>query len=240
MDYEFYVGINVLPEAGTTVSVIEKAAGKGEDPHYHTRHIQKIQNGAGPADVARRIREIISNEPFAGRSIVVVNETEKQGRELARELAAGGLTPVGVHVSESDGATQLQHSLTREETGDIPRESTGGFIVGRSTLVGTLVDLHQSGQFRIEQPDGAAGDALMAGIGHHADTLDGERAGNRRFEPLHNDEEDAFVLSAALAAWFGEQRNFDVSEGLGGEPPPTGEVRKELRPDTGKRRTAKS
>ncbi|PSQ93796.1 MAG: hypothetical protein BRD52_00005, partial [Bacteroidetes bacterium SW_4_67_19] len=61
-----------------------------------------------------------------------------------------------------------------------------------------------------------------------AEQVPGEPSAQAQREEAH----DAFVTSAALACWLGEERSFDPTEHLGGAAPTTGEAKRINRPDT--------
>jgi hypothetical protein len=233
MDYEFYLGIDTDPKAGELrLSVVEKSSPGGtKESFYHTRHLQTIRDTGEVREAAERVRSLLADRPFASRTMVVVNETEKRGRMLARELADQGLTPVGVHLTSSDDQTQLANSLSRQAVEGAPREGTGGFIVSERRIVENLLDLHHGGYFKIEQPDGIDSSGLLDQLQAAAQAAD--ETGSPVAPSSNGDGASTeYLLAAGLATWFGEQRSFDATEGLGGETPTTGPAKREHRPDT--------
>ena len=71
-------------------------------------------------------------------------------------------------------------------------------------------------------------EATTADEAEPAEQATGETGTQAAREEAH----DAFVMSAALACWLGEERSFDPTEHLGGEAPTTGEAKRMHRPDT--------
>jgi hypothetical protein len=80
------------------------------------------------------------------------------------------------------------------------------------------------------EADAAPGgqDAVTAGEDDPAEEEPGELSAQATRPEAH----DAFVTSAALACWLGEERSFDPTEHLGGAAPPTGKAKRINRPDT--------
>lgn len=78
------------------------------------------------------------------------------------------------------------------------------------------------------QPAPGGQDAATAGEDAPEERAPGELSGQATREEAH----DAFVTSAALACWLGEERSFDPTEHLGGAAPTTGEAKRINRPDT--------
>lgn len=78
------------------------------------------------------------------------------------------------------------------------------------------------------QPAPGGQDAVTAG----EDAPEEQASGNMSAQATREEAHDAFVTSAALACWLGEERSFDPTEHLGGAAPTTGEAKRINRPDT--------
>jgi hypothetical protein len=232
MAYEFYLGIDAEESGKVTIALVEKAAYQGEDvTTYHVRHLEQ-REGADERALVERIRNLIADEPYVGRTMLIVNRTAKQGRRLAESLGEEGLTPIGAVLSGGDSATETTVGLANGRGGDSAVQG-GGFIISEHELVETLSELYGGGQLSMEQ-DSQEVSALAEGIqSYEAAAPEAGIALDRiDAQPARNAANAGLVIGTALACWYGEQHSFDPTEHLEGEPPTTGSAKRMLRPDT--------
>ena len=156
-----------------------------------------------------------------------VSEADLCGR-LVRLETQGRLT---IEHESTRYASDLAHGLqswrTRVDTAEQTEEAEA---LGEATAAaGDEADA--------DEPVAADGEAGSGGPQQRATTADeadpaeqvpGEPSAQAQREEAH----DAFVTSAALACWLGEERSFDPTEHLGGAAPTTGEAKRINRPDT--------
>lgn len=72
-----------------------------------------------------------------------------------------------------------------------------------------------------------------------ADAVEAEGKESDRSEaPPRRAAHSAFVISAGMGCWLGEERSFNPAEHLAGDPPTTGEAKRQHRPDTASGPTA--
>jgi len=210
MAYEFFLGVD--PDDDTdavTLALIEKARYRNEDVvTYHVRQLLQ-RDGTDERAVAQFIQNMVADEPYVGRTDIVVNRTERRGRHLVEYLQEAGLSPIGVTITGGDSAAQ-----TGLVTGDGPRDAgEGGFLVSEHELVQNIEDLYGGGRFDMNQDSpevSSLGDGLLdymnkapeAGVAlQHIDR-----------EPHREGLYDSLVLGAALACWYGEQMSLDDPE----------------------------
>jgi hypothetical protein len=155
-----------------------------------------------------------------------VSEADLCGR-LVRLETQGRLT---IEHESTRYASDLAHGLqswrTRVDTAEQTEEAEA---LGEATATGD--------EPSADEPVAADGEAGSGGPQQRATTADeadpaeqvpGEPSAQAQREEAH----DAFVTSAALACWLGEERSFDPTEHLGGAAPTTGEAKRINRPDT--------
>ena len=78
--------------------------------------------------------------------------------------------------------------------------------------------------------EGAPGRPQRAATADEADPAE-QSTGAVQNQAPREEAHDAFVTSAALACWMGEERSFDPTKHLGGTAPTTGEAKRMNRPD---------
>lgn len=207
MPYEFFLGVD--PDDDTdavTLALIEKS--KYPDEKMTTYHVRSLlqRDGTDEQGIARFIQNMVTDEPFVGRTSVVVNCTDRRGRRLVLSLTEEGLSPIGVTITGGDSAGLSGPGIVMDRKGS----GQGGFIVSEHDLVSALEDLYESGQLDMNQDSpevSLLGDGLLdymkkaneAGVAlQHIDR-----------EPARQGLHDSIVLGTALACWYGDQVSLD-------------------------------
>lgn len=216
MDIEYYLGIDMDGEGRTTCVMVEKRQDKREEEAtYEAQAVHEYAADQASDAVAGCVQSVLADRRYAGRVQLVVNDSERKGRELISALAAIGLTPLGVAISGADSATQHATGLAGTDVdGDA---DTSGFIVSEHDLVETLDDLFHTGRLEVSSEDDAL-QRMVVGIGNYRE------AGSER-----GVEHARYVIAGALACWLGEQHSFDPTERLGGWEPTMGEASEKRR-----------
>lgn len=212
------------------------------------------------AGLAERVQDLlVSERQEVGRSVVVVNATGSYGQAMLRAIQARGLSPIGITVTGGEGAAQSGSGLALEG-GDTAADDDAGFFVSEAALAGRLTRLEAKGRLIIEQESTRYASDLAHGLhswrsrvetfetteeaedigeaafaeteeGGDEEPTDAVPTGETGGQAAREEAHDAFVTSAALACWLGEERSFDPTEHLGGEAPTTGEAKRLNRPD---------
>ena len=231
MPYEFYLGIDTpsddapSPEGKGLVvwTLLEKetpdvGAHDGEEPRYHVRLVQHGGADLEPEALADRVQTYLTQDPYPGRTGIVVNRASKRGQAFYDAFAETGLSPIGVTVT----------------TGKSAIEGEDGIVVSERQLVARLDGLYHDGRLELPQENSEKASQIAQGLqsfrravgeegseGFVEDETSTPRAG----------EHDVHLLSAALAAFVGEERSFHPTEHLSGDAPTTGRAKRMARPD---------
>ncbi|HET6569666.1 MAG TPA: hypothetical protein VFG50_16995 [Rhodothermales bacterium] len=230
MAYEFFLGIDRAGDSDLfTLALVEKSRYATEgDITYHVRRLEQRCDQDASA-VAAFVKDLIADEPYVGRTEIVVNRTQKQGRALLQRLVDEGLTPIGATLTGGDSAAQSGPGIVVDH--GIGPNNEGGFIISEHDVVEAVEEIYRNGQLKLEHDSeemssmahgledyvyraGEAGVAL-----EHISGRPGRRAD-------HHD----LVLATALACWYGQHLSFDPSEHYD-ELPDTGAVKRMHRPD---------
>jgi hypothetical protein len=154
-----------------------------------------------------------------------VSEADLCGR-LVRLETQGRLT---IEHEQTRYASDLAHGLqswrTRVDTSEQTEEAEA---LGEATAAGDEADADEPVATDGEAGGGPQQQATTADEADPAEQATGDRGAQAQREEAH----DAFVTSAALACWLGQERSFDPTEHLGGAAPTTGEAKRMNRPDT--------
>lgn len=169
MAYEFYLGVDVTEADGeptATLSLIEKSDedpdGKEvDDPVYYIRRIEQTTDLSGDGDdadgahLADRVQNLLAQQQFVGRGIVVVNRTSEAGQVALHALTERGLAPIGIAIT--GGTSVAQEGTGLELSGGdsaVPEESR--LFASERALAERLLRLERAGRLHMEQ--GNAGD----------------------------------------------------------------------------------
>lgn len=203
MAYEFYLGLDLSGRRGI-LTLVEKASEEEADEEqitYRFHRLEQLDKDTSDEEIVEHIQDTIADRPYTGRSIVVVNKTGKKGQAVLEALTGQGLTPIGVSVTEGDTATQTGSAM---DAGGDEAEDRAGFFVSRRALIGMLQDIYDDAELELIQ-DTPEFTALL-------DALDEEE---------EQAAQNPYVISAALACWFGEQHEFNPLEHLSDSEMPT-------------------
>lgn len=235
MAYAFYVGIDVTDDRKGVISLVEKAStGEDENVKYRIHRIDSIEDNQNDEQIAARVRDMIAESPYTGRTSVVVNKTTDPGQMVVNRLIQTGLTPIGVIISGGDSAAQTGTGMARTSAGVITHD-TSGFMVSEHVLVDCIERLYQEGRTELPREDSDSASLLSQGLqsyrarAHEA----GEALEHISEEPRRDADHSEYVISAALACWYGEQQHsFDPAGSLEEFQPTTGEAKRKIRPDS--------
>lgn len=239
MAYEFYLGIDApSDEEKVTVSLVEKEnedeTGQPEEVEYRVREMLQLdlerEDGDVNADpVADRIQTIIADEPFIGRTILVVNRTNEEGQAVLDTLQEHGLTSFGV-ILTGEGEPSQEGSGVSLSGGDDAGRDEASFYVGEDTLVEVVNGLYRRRRFYLQQNNDHAS-AVADDLERYKSAIDAAEAGDEQAgQPVSSF--NAFTRGVGLACWLGEQHDFDPTTHLADFQPTTGEAKREMRPDT--------
>lgn len=227
MEYRFYLGIDTDSEDRVSATLIEKRLERDDaDVQYHIDRIERLgQNG----DIVEHVKDVLAEEPYVGHSICVVNASSREGRQLLRQMAAEGLSPMAITVNGGEGASADGPGI-QAATDDA---ENAGFSVSEQTIIENLIEHESDGTLVFaEQQAGLASD-LASGLQDFR-SRSGEDGSGSSTEASSDGgiRNHDLVVSAALACWVGDQQAIDPTEHLGGELPTTGGAKRMQRPDT--------
>jgi hypothetical protein len=168
----------------TAISIIECLnQGTGVDQmQYHVRYLERPPLGTLYPAIVERVKELLNTPPLSAETTLVVDQTGV-GRAVVDMFRAAGLKPHAITIHGGDTITY----------------DGGTARVPKRELVGRLVALFQSGQFRM-----AAGLPLAPVIKEELLNFKMKiniATGADAFESWREKDHDDCVLSVALAAW---------------------------------------
>lgn len=227
MAYEFYLGVDVPDEADVvTLSLLEKEnedeAGHPEEVEYHVHDLLQVEGDHDERgrvvfdDAAERVKSLIADTPYTGRTIVIVNRSNQHGQQMLDTLQEHGLTALGAVFTDGEGAGQ--------EGGE------SNFFVAQDTLAEVLGGLDRQRRLTLPQNSKYAS-SVVNDLESYQSSVDASASGDEEAGegPIAY---STFTRSTGLACWLGEQHDFDPTEHLADFQPTTGEAKRELRPDT--------
>lgn len=214
MAHAFFLGVDLTENddesIGATLAILEKekeqSAPEASFRLDHARRYTKDSVGA----LADHLQSLVAEQPYIGRTNMVVNRTSAAGQALVEALAERGMDPVAATLTEGDG-------VVAGESDEV------GVHLGRVEAVRTLAELERDGRLSIEDHATEAVSDLARGIQRATEALD-EADGNWETPEAqgsslnHLGDVNASVISAALAAWCGTERSFDPSQHLKEDP----------------------
>jgi hypothetical protein len=213
MAHAFFLGIDLAdasdaPDA--TVTVLEKERAQNESREQFRLHHARHHAAVAPEALADDLQGFVAEQPYIGRTNIVVNQTSTPGRALVEALRDRGLDPVAVTVTGGPDAA--------------PPDAAGESVsLGLVDAVQILADLHRNEQLVLEEHATEAASALARGTQRAARVLD-EAEGDRQTPAADGEDLTALtdvppaVTSAALAAWCATERSFDPSQHLKEDP----------------------
>jgi len=215
MAHAFFLGVDIAssPDASleVTLTMLEKEQEQSEGvARYRLNHVRHYGDGGTPDTLADHIQSFVAEQPYIGRTNIVVNRGAESGPALVEALQSRGLDPVVATLTTGRGTGP----------GEANEE---GVTLGTSDAVRTLAELHRDGLLEMEDYTSEASSQLARGIQHAAEALDAAdgdqstpEASGSTLEVL--DDVDIHMRSAALAAWCATERSFDPSQHLKENP----------------------
>ena len=215
MAHAFFLGVDVAPtdeddSFGVTHALFEKSLdGNDDEATYRLDHIQHHTDVASADDFADHLQGLVAEQPYIGRTSLIINRNTAFGQALIDALEDRGMDPVAATVTEGAG-------VAAGETDEI------GVHLGGVDAVRTIADLHWEGKVAIEGHTTEVASRLARDVQALAEQLDEaegdiEALGASTSGPSF-DAEATHVTSAALAVWFGTERSFDPSQHLKESP----------------------
>lgn len=216
MAHAFFLGVDLAdtePDESltATLTILEKEKEQSDaEASYRLDHARKYTDVASAGDLADRIQGLVADQPYIGRTSIVVNRSRPAGQALVDALDERGLDAVAATLTEGSGAVPGG----RDEV---------GVQLGTSDAVRTLAELYRDRRLGIDDHATEAASDLMRGVQRAAEMLD-DADGNQDTPEASGSVLDVFneaglaVTSAALAAWVGAERSFDPSQHLKQDP----------------------
>lgn len=222
MAYEFFLGVDAVetddgtPEA--VVTLIEKEVDGGDENATFRLHL--IEHTTGDhvgAALAERIQEALTQKPFIGRTVLVVNRTMAPGQEVLDELSQRGLDAIAAELT--GGSTSVAG-----DTSEMAVE------VSAQEIVDHLADVYHDQRLDVSpQKDREIVSRLLRMIerfGSEGADSDGQVLRDQMGTTPSTGAYDATVVSTALACWTGAQQSFDPISGLKQRPEGVGTNRR--------------
>jgi hypothetical protein len=216
MAHAFFLGVDFAdtePDApiDAVLTILEKEKGETDvEASYRLDHARHHTDVDTAEDLADHIQGLVADQPYIGRTSIVVNRASEGGQALVDALKNRGLDPVAATLTAGSGAVPGG----RDEV---------GVQLGTSDAVRTLAELYRDRRFGIDDYATEAASELARGIQRAAERLD-EADGNQETPEAAGSTLDGFnevgpsITSAALAAWVGAERSFDPTQHLKQDP----------------------
>lgn len=210
MAHAFFLGVDFHASDGTSsgavFSLLEKEENPDDEaPRYRLDHIRHVEELDDIEALAEHLQGMVSDQPYIGRTSLIVNRGHSAGNALVDALRDRGLDPVAATLTTGSGAA----AGGRDEV---------GVQLGSSDAVRALVEFYREGRFAVEEHSRAATSRLARAIQHAFEVLDEADGDEASGEPQPDravvQEADPHLTSAALAAWLGRERSFDPSQHL--------------------------
>lgn len=215
MAHAFFLGIDVDDEGAdesmdVTLSIVEKEKGPTDSQAmFRLGHVRRYTERFSAEDLAERIQGLVAEQPYIGRTSIVVNREMEEGQALVTALVDRGLDPVAVTL--------------RREGGTGAGEGAEGLPLDPIDAVQTIADLYWDKRFVIEDHTTEAASQLARGVQYASEVLDeadGTHDNPDGVGEIMTQLADVGtpVTSAAMATWLGTDRTFDPSQHLKEDP----------------------
>ena len=216
MAHAFFLGVDVSPPDGdgapdVTYALFEKAKEDSDElASYRLNRIRDHAEVASADDLADHLQGLVADQPYIGRTSLIVNRGPDFGAALVGALEDRGLDPIAATLTSGDGAAAGAPD-------EIGVHLEGGKVLRR------FVNLHRDGQLRLENHATEAASRLardVQALSERLDEIDGdmEALGETQREGLPFDPGATHITSAAIAVWLGSERSFDPSQRLKTSP----------------------
>jgi len=216
MAHAFFLGVDIAPagedgDPAVTHALFEKSKTASGDPAtYRLDHIRHHATADSADALADDLQGFVADQPYIGRTGLIVNRGAAFGQALVEALEARGLDPV---------ATTL--TGRNETTAGTPDETA--VHLGGADVLRRFVDLHRDERLLLEGHATETASRLardVQALAERLDEIDGdiEALGAAQTEGLSFDPGATHITSAALAVWLGAERSFDPSQHLKESP----------------------
>jgi len=217
MAHAFFLGVDLAggddASREATITILEKETEGAEAPPRFRLGYVRHRDDVSPGALAEDLQGLVAEQPYIGRTNIIVNESAPGGDALVEALTERGLDPIAA-------------VLTGGADSGAGDSNEAAVHLGVVDAVRTLADLYRDGRLAVEDHTTEAASRLARGIQHAAEVLDAADANQDTPAAAGNsldalDAPDASVVSAALAAWCGTERSFDPSQHLKEAPQTT-------------------
>lgn len=222
MDYQFFLGVDAVEaDDGTveiTLALVEKEVEDKDDEAIYRLHL--VETGQRASDeVAERIQEVLTQDPFIGRTVPVVNRTMDPGQDVLDRLDDLGLDAIGALLTTGSASVAGDTSEMAVE-------------VSAQRMVEELADVYHANRLDASpQQEREAVSHLLRTVerfGSEGADTDGRVLRDEIGTTPADGAYDALVVSTALACWIGERYSFDPTEGLKQRPEGVGNTRRDI------------
>lgn len=220
MAHAFFLGVDhQSDENGSTAvthTLLEKSADDSDEPPTFRLDQIRHQDDVGSADaLAGYLQGLVAEQPYIGRTSLIVNRNGTFGEALIDALEERGLDPIAATLKDGTGSTA-------GETDEM------GVHLGGVDVVRLLADLYRDERLIFDSHSSEVASRLARdtqGLAERLDEADGdlEALGTSTVGPSF-DPSAIHVTSAALAGWMATEWSFDPSQHLK-EAPQTGSLR---------------
>jgi len=214
MAHAFFLGVDAVPSDDeghdVTYALFEKSS-DGDELSYRLDQIRRHSTVTSADELANHLQGLVADQPYIGRTSLIINRKIAFGRALLDALDDRGLDAVAATLSDGTGVTAGDDEI--------------GVHIGGIDAVRTLADLYRERRLSFPSHTTEEASHLARDVQALAEQLDeadgdiealGESTSGPSFDP-----EATHVTSAALAVWLGSERSFDPSQHLK-ESPQTG------------------
>ncbi|WP_263786214.1 hypothetical protein [Salinibacter grassmerensis] len=216
MAHAFFLGVDVTPADGdgapdVTHALFEKSKEDSDEPAaYRLNHIRHHADVESADDLADRLQGLVADQPYIGRTSLIVNRGPDFGAALVEALEDRGLDPVAATLTDDGGVADGAPD-------EIGVHLKGGDVLRR------FVNLHREGRLHLENHATEAASRLardVQSLSERLDEIDGdmEALGETQTDGLSFDPGATHITSAVLAVWLGSERSFDPSQRLKTSP----------------------
>ena len=214
MAHAFFLGVDVAPTGedaahDVTYALFEKSRDGDEPATFRLDNIRHNPDVASADAFADHLQSLVAEQPYIGRTSIIVNRATDFGQALLDALKGRGLDPVAATLTEGSG-------VAAGDTDEI------GVHLGGVDTVRTIADLYRDRKITFESHTTETASRLardVQALAEQLDEADGdlEALGVSTTGPSY-DPEASHVNSAALAVWLGSERSFDPSQHLKESP----------------------
>jgi len=214
MAHAFFLGVDVVPtdedrSHAVTYALFEKTTEENDGVTFRLDHMRHHSDVDSADALAGHLQGLVADQPYIGRTSIIVNRTADFGQALLDALEERGLDPVAASLTEGTG-------VAAGETDEI------GVHLGGVDAARTLADLSRDQRLVIDSHTTETASRLARDVQVLAEQLD-EADGNLEALDVSSpgpsyDPEATHINSAALAVWLGTERSFDPSQHLKESP----------------------